>query len=135
VEKLQRVELAEHRYLKAQVNFETQKAEDSKEKARKAAEDAEMKDIELEADPARIKLLKGEKLALQVKWHKQNVTTNTESKKPGVVGMSKLSADEKRDCLVELAVFAQNSPPGPKKASRASKTHRLCHVDHFPHTC
>jgi hypothetical protein len=67
VEKLQRVELAEHCYFKAQVNVETQKAEDSKEKARKAAEDAEMKDIELEADPAQIKLLKGEKLALQVK--------------------------------------------------------------------
>jgi hypothetical protein len=105
VEKLQRVELAEHCYLKLQVNVETQKAEDSKEKARKAAEDAEMKDIELEADPAQIKLLKGEKLALQVKWQKRNVTTNLESKKPGVVGMSKLSADEKRNCLVELAVF------------------------------
>jgi hypothetical protein len=53
-----------------------------------------------------IKLLKGEKLALQVKWQKRNVTTNPESKKPGVVGMSKLSADEKRNCLVELAVLA-----------------------------
>jgi hypothetical protein len=59
VEKLQRAELAEHCYLKAQVNVETQKAEDSKEKARKAAEDAEMKDIELEADQPESSCSKG----------------------------------------------------------------------------
>jgi hypothetical protein len=46
-----------------------------------------------------------------------------ELKKPGVVGMSKRLADKKRNQLFELAVFAQNSPPGPKKASQASKTH------------
>jgi hypothetical protein len=135
VEKLRRIELAEHRYLKAQVNVETQKAKDSKERARQAAEDAEMKGVELEADPARIRLLKGEKLALQVKWHKRNVTMDPESKKPGVVGMSKLSADEKRDRLVELAEFAQNSPPGPKKASKASKIHRVCQHDRLPSVC
>jgi hypothetical protein len=55
VEKLRRIELAEHRYLEAQVNVETQKAKDSKEKARQAAEDAEMRGVELKADPARIK--------------------------------------------------------------------------------
>jgi hypothetical protein len=135
VEKLRRIELAEHRYLKAQVNVETQKAKDTKEKARQAAEDAEMQGVELEADPARIRLLKGEKLALQIKWHKRNVTMDPESKKPGVVGMSKLSADDKRDRLVELAVFAQNSPPGPKKASRASKTHRVCSLHQYERTC
>jgi hypothetical protein len=67
VEKLRRIELAEHRYLKAQVNVKTQKAKDNKEKACQAAKDTEMKDIELEADPACIRLLKGKKLALQVK--------------------------------------------------------------------
>jgi hypothetical protein len=67
VEKLRRTELAEHRCLKTQVNLETQKAKNSKEKACQAAEDAKMRGIELEADPARIKLLKGEKLVLQVK--------------------------------------------------------------------
>jgi hypothetical protein len=123
---LRRIKLAEHCYLKAQVNVKTQKAKDTKEKARQPAKDTEMKDIELKADSVRIRLLKGKKLVLQVKWHKRNITMDPKSKKPAVVGMSKLSADKKRDQLVELAVFVQNSPLGPKKASRASKTHWVC---------
>jgi hypothetical protein len=121
VEKLRRIELAEHHYLKAQVNVKTQKAKDNKEKACQAAKDTEMKDIELEADPACIWLLKGKKLVLQVKWHKRNITMDPELKKPGVVGMSKLLADKKRNQLFELAVFAQNSPPGPKNSAFSKK--------------
>jgi hypothetical protein len=108
VEKLRRIKLAEHRFLKAKVNEENRIAKECKEKERNAREEADLQGVTLEEDPEMIQQLKGKKLELQFKWHRRNKTIDPSTKKSGLAGISKLkSVQQKKERLLELAVFAR----------------------------
>jgi hypothetical protein len=98
--------LAEKRFAKAQQNAQAREDKDRKAKEKNTQEDAEMCGVELESNPEAIRALKGQKLALQIKWHQRNKTMDPQTRKKATAGMSKLFTDEKRERLVELAAFA-----------------------------
>jgi hypothetical protein len=132
VEKLRRIELAEHRFLKAQLNAQAREDKARKDAERKAREDTEMQGVELEQDSTKIHQLKGKKLQLQILWHRRNQTRDTKTGKLAVIGITNLLAPAKRDRLVELAAMAKdpsNANPDRDRDSGAagsSETHRVC---------
>lgn len=112
VEKLRRIKLAEHRFMKAKVNEETRMAKEMKERERKAREEAELQGVVLEEDPEKIQQLKGKSLDLQIKWHRHNKTIDPTTKKAGLAGISELkTVQQKKDRLTELAVHARTCAP------------------------
>lgn len=123
IEKQRRLHLAEKRFAKAQQNTQAREDKERKAKEKKTQEDAEMRGVKLESDTEAIRALKGQKLALQIKWHQRNKTMDPETRKKATAGMSKLSANEKRERLVELAAFAAEGMvvDEPEKAPGAYK--------------
>jgi hypothetical protein len=94
--------------MKAQLNAQAREDKARKDAEKKAWEDAEMKGVELEEDPAKIRKLKGKKLGLQISWHGRNPNINPNTGKFAVVGISSLRhMHDKKERSVELAPWAK----------------------------
>jgi hypothetical protein len=111
VERLRRVQLAQARVDRAR-QYEAERKEKARKAAiKKAASDARMATLEVELDEAKIGKLTGEKLKLQLEWHKLRAVIDPETKKNIVSGTSKLKVAELKVFLCDLI---KRFPPPPE---------------------
>jgi hypothetical protein len=125
VEKLQRIQLAEHRFMKAQLNEQAREDKARRDAEKQAREDAKMQGVKLEEDESKIRKLKGIKLQLRITWHRRNGTRDPETNKLTVIGIIGLNVKGKQERLVKLAGWVKLSPIV-TRVRKSPNTHRVC---------